>query len=254
MSFIISAACASHPGHIRLHNEDNFLFHGECLPPENNGTGGVLTLEQDTQIPVYFAVFDGMGGENYGELASYAAASAARDSAFSPDDPYSGMESVALALNEAVVVKAREMLTNSMGTTMVSLLFQQDSLILCNVGDSRAFQLRKGKLIQISQDHVENLLPSHAALHRKPSLSQYLGVDPEEFQIEPYLLLDTLCPDDRYLLCSDGLTDMVPFEEIQTVLQEAPAPEACVTQLLTKALTGGGKDNITIIVCQAYTV
>lgn len=93
-------------------------------------------------------------------------------------------------------------------------------------------------------DHV-----AVAAFGVKPPLSQNLGIPPNELVIDPYLARGPYNDGDIYLICSDGLTDMVSVDEITEVLVSTPIEEA-ITQLLEKALANGGKDNTTIILCK----
>ncbi len=249
MSFTIQAACISHPGRVRLNNEDNFSLQGKILPVENTGTTESLCEEIDSIDGLFVAVYDGMGGENYGELASFAAAKASSGFHTSSEDPLDDLKTLALHLNEVILQEAEKKRTSHMGTTMVALYFLNDIVCLCNVGDSRAYRIRDNKIIQLSEDHVENFSSLGIHLRRKPSLSQYLGVDPEEFQIEPYLIQEKTVSGDYYILCSDGLTDMVPPEEILRFTQ-APSSVIEITEnLRDAALKNGGRDNITVIAC-----
>ena len=101
-----------------------------------------------------------------------------------------------------------------------------------------------GVLEQISKDHV-----AVAAFGVKPPLSQNLGIPPTELIIDPYLAQGAYNDGDVYLICSDGLTDMVPTEEISGVLASKPVDGACM-ELLEKALANGGRDNITVVLCR----
>ena len=249
MNYHISASCVSQPGRVRQNNEDNFVFSGACKLPEDAGTASVLLSEADSDAGVYFAVYDGMGGENFGEIASYVAAKESAGIQPFSTDPLQELEKLALRLNHAVVTEAERQLTSHMGSTMVALYFHKDKAYLCNVGDSRAYRIRNGAITRLSEDHVENLSSIGVQVRRKPSLSQYLGVDPEEFEIEPTLRAEVLQNNDRFVLCSDGLTDMVPKEEINKIVTAADSAETAVQALLHAALTNGGRDNITIITC-----
>ena len=102
---------------------------------------------------------------------------------------------------------------------------------------------------QISVDHndAEEMARS-GVTGRKAHLTQYLGVDPEEMLLEPHVRMETVAQGDRYLLCSDGLTDMVSEEAIRGILARAAEPKTCVQQLMQAALEGGGRDNITVMV------
>lgn len=247
MSFNIEAACLCNTGHRRKNNEDNFWFNGNNLPMENNGLNTPLILQDDLCREMCFSVFDGMGGENFGEAASFTAADnlAAELERSSNLPPEERLATVAVHLNDAVVAAAKERLTAHMGSTMVSLLFHGSKATVCNLGDSRAYLLRNGQLKQLSTDHVSTrpMAPGH-----KAPLTQHLGIDPEEFLIAPSSNTTALCKNDVFLLCSDGVTDMIPEAEIQTILSTNRPAAAIVTALVERALELGGRDNITAIV------
>ncbi len=250
MEYTIKAACLSHAGKVRSANEDNFCFAGEYMPIDHSCTEKVLSVRQSSKTGPLFGVFDGMGGENYGEVASYIAAKASAKTNSLSLNSRETMENHAQVLNGEVVHEANERLTRHMGTTMVMMLFYNDKTFLCNVGDSKAFQFRKQQLQQISTDHLDGLSALMGDIKRKPSLSQYIGVDPEEFMVDPYTAEFDIYPGDRYLICSDGLTDMVSSDAISQILRNSNSPESCARSLIDAALKGGGKDNITVIVCE----
>ena len=128
-----------------------------------------------------------------------------------------------------------------MGTTAAMLLFSKKDITLCNIGDSKVFSFSEGELEQISKDHVVI-----SAFGTKPPLSQSLGIPPNELLIEPYLAQGRYKNGDIYLICSDGLTDMVMLDEIRGILVNYSIQEAS-SALVSKALENGGRDNITII-------
>lgn len=245
MAWLIRAACCCSRGKIRARNEDNFFFDGTFLPEENNGLEKTLVLNGLLKKDRVLAVFDGMGGERYGHSAAYAAASGMN--AHKAKEP----EELIRQLNLQVFEKAQSLFTSRMGCTAAMLLFRNDRLTICNLGDSRIYRLRDGKLDQVSQDHTDEALLRQRGLSSKPRLTQHLGIDPEELYLVPHVIDDTLWFGDRYLICSDGLTDMVSLEQIAALLQKGSA--ATAAQALTQAaLDGGGKDNITVIVCCIY--
>ena len=251
--FTIDAACACHTGKVRKKNEDNFYFNGKHMEAVNRGLPQPASFHRYIEPGLCLAVFDGMGGENFGEVAAFTAArtlqeEASRlDSSFLPSSRF--LEDLCQKMNAAVFDAAQELMTAHMGSTMVMFCFARDRVYLCNLGDSRAFWLHKRKLTQISHDHVD-ILPGDVARHRKPHLNQHLGIDPEELLIEPYIAKGDLVRGDQYLLCSDGITDMLTEQEICRIMTESRTAEGCVQALVDAALEKGGKDNITAIVCR----
>jgi protein phosphatase len=252
MALKLEAACGCNMGKIRRNNEDNFLFDSRCLEPVNGGLASPLVMETPLRNDLCVAVFDGMGGENFGELASYTAAErlqqmTAGKAAFFVPDMETITETVE-ALNNAVVAKARDMYTEHMGTTMAALILHKGGAYVCSLGDSRVYRLRGGGLAQITTDHVERFNPSRP--NRKRPLTQYLGIPPEEILLEPFAAKDELARGDQFLLCSDGLTDMVDDRTIRQLMLTAASARQCVQDLIGAALENGGRDNVTAIVCR----
>ena len=245
MGLWIDAACISDVGKIRKNNEDNFFFDNKYLMPDQQDAP-MLSLAEPLKDDQVFAIFDGMGGENFGEVAAYAAAS----SMHLPKQTFffrkKHLIQLAMELNDAVVQEKQQLLTDSCGCTMAALWISGGCAYACNVGDSRIYRLRDGKLFRMSVDHVVSLQETGK---KKAPLSQHLGIDPEDMLIEPYTTNSKIRKDDRYLLCSDGLTDMLTDAEIVQILQSAEDVQICVKQLVQTALDHGGRDNITAIVC-----
>lgn len=151
-------------------------------------------------------------------------------------------------MNGAVCARAAELDSGRMGSTAVLLYLNAREAWVCNVGDSRAFLLRDGELRQLSVDHTDaGLLAAQGVRGRKPALTQHLGIRPEEMVLEPHFFREKLRPGDWYLLCSDGLTDMVSEEEIRSAAETAPDAGQCVRKLTEAALENGGRDNVTVI-------
>ena len=250
MRYTIQAACMCNTGKIRKNNEDNFYFEGKCLERENNGLKHPVLLEEPLKNGLCVAVFDGMGGENFGEYASFAAARQMQLTErtfadyFIPEKKY--LNRLVTELNDAVVRAQKEMYTDKMGSTMVCLYFSGKHVYACNVGDSRAYRLRSGEFLQISKDHVEKR-PGRE--DKKNPLTQHLGFGSEEIQLDPYIAKGEIKKGDMYLLCSDGLTDMLTNFEISDIMLKSETADACVEALVEAAMEHGGRDNITVIVC-----
>ncbi|MBR2583737.1 MAG: serine/threonine-protein phosphatase [Oscillospiraceae bacterium] len=253
MRFTLDAACLCHTGRVRKNNEDNFFFDGRCMEADNNGLKHPVTMTKTLRKEVCVAVFDGMGGENFGELASFAAADCMQNTTrrlmdyFIPERRF--LQDMCRKINEAVLAKQKELCTEHMGSTMVALYFSHDYVYVCNLGDSRAYRLRDGEFLQLSEDHVEK---REDQPKKKTPLTQHLGINPEDFLIEPYIAKGELKAGDVYLLCSDGLTDMLSNLEIDEILSAGASPEEDVRRLVDAALEKGGKDNVTAIVCRVW--
>lgn len=257
MQFCLKSVCISNTGKVRENNEDNFYFDNQILEKEHSGLVIPITKEFSGNR-ICFAVFDGMGGHANGQLASYLAANS-----FQKDcEQLNDMEEVSDSFfNDAifhmnhVVYENAEQLHNNMGTTCVILGFSNELVYVCNVGDSRAYRFREGNLVQISMDHVETIPPFMKSFQRrKARLSQCIGMSPKEIVLEPYLAEGIIKEKDTFLICSDGLTDMVSEEEIENILLQQTDIKEQVTILLDTALKNGGRDNITIIAIQITEV
>lgn len=239
MSLQVSYGCVSHPGRRRRTNQDNFICDGRWMGRDQTKSGAFYLGTAALDRAVLFGVFDGMGGGEYGEQASLLAAGRA---ACTPMDrpPRKVLEEICIQANREICSFAASRRLDTCGTTAAMLLFGQGQVTLCNLGDSKIFRVADHRLCQISQDHV---MP--APFGHKPPLLQYLGIPPEEMHLCPTYGAWPCCAGDRYLICSDGLTDMLSAEEIGAVVRQ-PLEQA-LRNLLQQALERGGRDNITMI-------
>ena len=247
----ITAACACHTGFRRHNNEDNFYFAGKCLPKENDGLGEILTCAVPLDQPVCFGVFDGMGGEANGEEAAHLAALAMGERMETGKPVLPGALLDVCQVANRRICQAAGGNGGRMGSTAVLLGVCREGAYVVNVGDSRAFLWRGGALRQLSVDHTDQfLLARQKEPRRKPRLTQHLGIEPEEMVIEPAVAELSARTGDVFLLCSDGLTDMVSENEICGVLRRMSAVKAGTEDLLDLALGRGGRDNVTVILCR----
>ena len=251
MDYTLEAACMCDKGALRGNNEDNFCFNGCCMKNGEQGLAVPLELKANTEKPSILAVFDGVGGEAFGEEASLAAAKTI--CAMCEElSPFTEIDSGAILkmindANAAVVQRARDLQVRHMGCTVAMLCVTSARIYVCNVGDSRIYRLRDGCLERLSEDDADI---SPFSRGKKPSLTQCLGIDPTEMRLEPHLREIAPEKGDRYLLCSDGLTDMLPEMHIATVMDAYADTVACAAALCGAALERGGRDNITVLICK----
>jgi protein phosphatase len=141
-----------------------------------------------------------------------------------------------------------------MGATLVTVLLRNKRCYVANLGDSRAYLFRKGRLSQLTRDHsvvsdliMEGLIgPEEAKNHdARGEITSYIGMEEEPY---PFVRSFLLKKNDRLLLCSDGLTDMVDDEDITEILKEQPDSEMACKELVKAANSAGGHDNITVVV------
>lgn len=252
----LRAACGCHQGKKRNNNEDNLYFDGSYMNSDNHGLPSiektVLSLDDDG----FFCVFDGMGGGDYGEVASYTASKTTKEfletgTNINPCDITPSLTKMCEVVNQAVYEAGEKLGSSRMGSTLVGLYFHEGQAWVCNLGDSRCYFLRDGRMKQISEDHTdEEFMKENGITGRKPYLTQYLGIDPDEMTIVPSIKSYVLNRGDRFLICSDGVTDMVDDQTIGNDLARYQNLEDCVKALIQAALDGGGKDNITAIVLE----
>jgi len=228
---VARSAVATHAGRKRRLNEDAYV----CEPP-------------------LFAIADGMGGARAGEVASGLAAAALQENQVNG----TGAERVVAlmqAANRSVYERSsRDADVAGMGTTMTVALVEDASITFGHVGDSRAYVLRDGELEQLTDDHslVAELvrggkLSAEEAEHhpQRSVITRALGTDPD-------VDVDTFTVEGRrgdvFVLCSDGLTDMLADDEIGAVLSERrESLEEAANELVRRANKAGGQDNITVV-------
>jgi len=247
MNYSIEYAVLCHKGLARSKNQDNFWCMGKFLTSDNNGLKEPICGTVETKDAPAFAVFDGMGGELHGEVAAYTAASSFNHiyTHHSRSDMKAFLVDACSAMNSAICTFSETQLFGNAGSTMAILMFGKKNIYICNIGDTRIYHQSNTNLLQISHDHSEA-----GITNRKPALTQNLGIPETDFIIAPYIAKGVYENGDRYLVCSDGLTDMVSNKTIEEVLSSNNNVRTCAEVLLQKALSAGGHDNITIILCE----
>jgi len=248
MKQYIEAAIRCEIGKVRENNEDNFYFGGKILREKNKGLR--RTRQKRFSLDgTYLAVFDGMGGHQCGEKASYLAAKTVRKALKENKKPKEKLLAMCNAMNDEICRTMKELFCGRMGSTLVSVLFEEEKAYICNLGDSRAFLLRDGTLEQVTEDHTDEKINKILGIKRRPRLTQHLGVYDEELELDPFIKEIELREQDRYLLCSDGLTDMLTEEEICEIMLAEKDTAKCVDKLMEQAMEHGGRDNTTVLVC-----
>ncbi len=242
MAFQINYSLICSPGNIRTSNQDNLIFEGKYLEAVHDGTGGVVSGRITEGGKHVFGIFDGMGGHEKGEMASYIAARAFSEYPMSESDVAIDMFNCCINANLMICKYAAENKVSRIGTTAVLAAVDKGYVHICNIGDSRLYVCRNNEMKQLSIDHV-----TFAPYGRKAPLSQNLGIPDTAMLIEPYTSHLKIKSSDRYVLCSDGLTDMVPEAQICEIISSQKLDEA-VRSLYSLAMKNGGRDNITMIV------
>lgn len=253
MVFTLYASCGCFLGDDRSNNEDNFYFNKKHLPIQNKGLKTPLQCTGTTSEPVVFALFDGLGGGGRGEEAACLASEVFhKETEMLVELAISGKEFMYRACEKANVavnaLREKEQLS-TMGTTVAALYLSQDEAIACNMGDSKIFRIRNGNMIQISEDHTDEKIMAAMGIQKKPVLLQYIGVPDTEMAIEPYVSRGDIQSQDVYILCSDGVTDVLNTNEIYEIVCENSV-DASVRQILAEVNNKGGADNATVIVIE----
>ena len=207
--------------------------------------------------PNLLAIADGMGGHAAGEVASSVAiaALARLDTELPQDQMLEALAAaVAQANNTLHEMSIEDPSVEGMGTTVTALLWSKGTIAICHIGDSRAYQLRDGEFRQITRDHtlVQSLVddgrlsPAQAAIH--PQRSLVMRALQSGTEAEPDLSLIEAKAGDRFLLCSDGLSDVVSETTLREILLTESDRNDAVREFIRLANNGGGPDNITCIV------
>jgi protein phosphatase len=224
-------AAVTDPGRTRRHNEDAYVIE-----------------------PPLFAIADGMGGAQAGEVASRLATAALKEAGANGGGEQRIADLVQVANRRVYDRSSSDPNTSGMGTTITVALVEDDKVAFGHVGDSRAYLIRDAHMEQLTEDHslVNELLKTgklsreEAETHPQRSvITRALGTDPD-VDVDTFSVRAE--KGDLFLLCSDGLTDMVSEESILDVVERNRDDiDAAVRALVKAANRGGGQDNITVV-------
>jgi serine/threonine protein phosphatase PrpC len=246
----------THPGIVRKNNEDSMLSIE--LSRMNQGIIQPICLA---------AVADGMGGHASGELASSLVVDAiAQIGAFemvalqNPSfEEFDDWVRRAIHSANQAVYEARKDAGNDMGSTLVLGLVIGSQAYFGHIGDSRIYLINNDSIKQLSTDHslvqhlvsIGKITPDEARMHpQRNVIYRSLG---EKAEVEADFFSQQIFPNDRLLFCSDGLTNLVEDESIKKIVLEAPSPQAACDQLVDKANSRGGEDNISVLILEVLS-
>lgn len=240
-----SVSVISDVGCARDNNEDNFVamkFINICFQTH-------LKQSFIVKDPIqFYGIFDGMGGQSDGELAALKAAESFRAACYHlASNAHFEKEfyNIQHQLNRAVCSIAQQSKTR-LGTTSTTLSINQDVGYISHLGDSRCYLWRSHHLNQLTKDHVQ-VRPSSGE-GQKGKLTQYLGIFESELTIEPHQLILPLNDSDVFILCSDGVSDLVSVEDFEKILSTLTEPQAIAEEVIHRCLAKKAKDNCTVIV------
>ena len=245
--FTIHMTAASKVGCVRSQNEDMVLVGSHFV--RNDGFDTRVSLTNNDRYIV--AVADGMGGHNRGDVAS---SDALHNLQFFYHDLPTGLTPSAInemligwldSINNIIASKGRsDEQYKGMGTTLVGLAFYEGEFYSLNCGDSRLYRFRDGELTQLTSDHsLSNMLGSskHSNI-----ITNCIGGGCSSSFMDIVMITQDVKEGDVYLLCSDGLTDMLPDHAITTLLEAGSDANA----LCDAAVEAGGLDNVSCCVLQ----
>lgn len=242
----------THEGRVRTHNEDTIVV-GRWI--RNAPMSAPMQFIKELDPPLLCLVADGMGGHAAGEEASRLVASRLSEQPIPPTDE-EVLGTLLRDLNSSVFdAMAESDHLRGMGTTVVGMVVSPNAILHFNVGDSRLYRFRDGFLRLLSVDDVPVSFPddnsASVGSRRSHGITQALGGAEAHVEIAPHVGTETLAVGRRYLLCSDGLTDMLGVEEIEARIGSDDAQS--VAALFEAALEAGGEDNISLVLVSIET-
>jgi serine/threonine protein phosphatase PrpC len=240
----LRATALTHQGAVRAANEDCIAI-GDWVMSEPMPVP--VVLERATGVPLIAVVADGMGGHAAGEVASRIAVERLTALAARAVDE-AALARLLLDVNaELFEAMGEQPRLRGMGTTVAGVVIAPAGSLVFNVGDSRVYRIEGGALVQLSTDDTPGpkLADGRTAVMTSHLITQTLGGAYEEIEIEPHLLGVPPAARERYLLCSDGLSDLLTRDEIEAGL--AADDYSSVQALFEAAMARGGRDNISII-------
>lgn len=233
----IEYAVISDIGKIRKENQDSVYYKKGCISKANSFYTTDVIYNTDEEI---FAVFDGLGGEVCGGDASAIACSITLNS------ENTNLKDLCIKINSEICSFMKRNEIKAMGTTAALIRFNSKKAEICNIGDSKIFHKSENEdLIQLSVDHIINFGRNGV----RKALTQYLGIDQKEMLIEPYTSTIEIKDGDTFLICTDGLTDMVEENEISNIMNSQSVTQSAKL-LHDAAISNGGVDNISFVICK----
>lgn len=236
-------------------NQDNFYLNGYSKQLEEKECVKTGISEDEHQI---FAVCDGMGGEECGEIAAKIAVQILHEC--NPEFFDVEWKSYIKKANQKICEYQRKY-QKFMGSTFAGVYICSSKVIAINIGDSRIYRIREDKIIQLSEDHNEYQIlvgagiriSEHLKKMTKCRLTQFLGLPEEEYRLDPHvMMLDAAESGDRYLICSDGLSGTLSEEQIMDVIKEHEKKSVGIVDICEKLVRAaenqGNKDNITVLI------
>ena len=257
MTYTIKFSARSDVGHVRTNNEDNLYCGGVTMTVSSRERP--FFLNGISAVPSVFAVFDGMGGEDCGELASLTAAETLCEYAERiQNGTFEDVNQFANDTNKKLISIMRTQNIQT-GTTMALISAGRESFTVHNLGDSRVYVLKDDNVILATEDHTLTaekvrmglITPKQALKDRDRNvLTRCLGIE-DIFEVSPdFCGVFPFSECRRAMICSDGLTDMLSHKDIAEIMRKDEDVTVIVNELVDSALNNGGRDNVTCIVLE----
>ena len=244
----LNIAALTHLGKVRDHNEDTIAV-SDWVTHKTIDTAKIFDLKLD--IPQLLLVADGMGGHQGGEVASQWVASILSKTLIKNTQNEASLTTAIQATNRELFDQmAGNPTLLGMGSTIAGLYLHNDLAWVMNVGDSRVYRVQGDFLAQLSIDDVleQPAYGDEMNHHKTGRITQALGGANNFIEIIPHLRQINLREGDVFLLCSDGLSDMLNLDEMERALEEDL--QQSIHQLFTQAMSAGGLDNISILLAR----
>lgn len=260
----LSYAALTHQGKVRFNNEDNYYIDGKWRKDVDTD---FLSDEGVCDTGYLMAcVCDGMGGEAKGEEASLIAVETldelCEENRSIDEEPVFLLRTDPMRYFDLVTERIHEVIRQEqkqVGTTFAAVEFTSCSATAINIGDSTVFRYHDGEMDVLSQEHtligalVRDGILTREEARKNPyrhNLSRFLGAASDKTRLTPFISEEIrLYEGDIYLICSDGLTDMLTDDAIKSILEEAKSqtPKSVCEMLVDRAMDEGGRDNITVV-------
>ena len=249
MKYELDSAVCTTIGRKRGMNQDNFYLDGQILMD----TGCQKLILKKTANDGIFSVCDGMGGEADGDVASRIVAEELKKSASGGDMDEACVSRAVDTANTKICAHIKSM-GRTCGSTFVAALINGGSASIFNIGDSRCYLIREGRIYQLTKDHtlarqmvLSGMMTEEQAKNdpRRHQLTQHLGIFPEEMTLSMYRDVIDIRDGDKLLLCSDGLTDGLEDGAILDIAARNDSVDSRVNDLVEEAMNAGSTDNVT---------
>lgn len=243
----LKIAAFTHRGRVRTFNEDAIAIGQRVLAGDMDQPLALTMSDSDC----FLMISDGMGGHAHGALASRTILDRLIADTDRLTEPATCTEAIRDANDHLYQLMQSQPEASGMGATLVGAVLTPSKLLTFNIGDSRAYLLARGHLVQLSHDDVPRSEANRSGHRRSHAITQALGGTAFPVPIHPHVNTDApLAPGETLLICSDGLTDMAGDHAIRDLLNKTADPAMTVRDLTACAFRAGGRDNISLIVAR----